>query len=123
MEMWLRFGAQHPVLRTNTDLNPLEAMLCYKQLWTVERNFQTAKHLLTTVRSSTNSTRSSAHVFCSFLASWSRKALDDRIAYQHSVDYATPLGKLLPVATVTAKRETSRAATAPTSPRHPPPSA
>jgi Transposase DDE domain len=23
------------VLRTNTDLNPLEAMLCYKQLWTV----------------------------------------------------------------------------------------
>src|SRR6266699_2303382 len=25
------------VLRTNTDLNPLEAMLCYKQLWTVEQ--------------------------------------------------------------------------------------
>ena len=24
------------VLRTNTDLNPLEAMLCYKQLWTVD---------------------------------------------------------------------------------------
>ena len=23
------------VLRTNTDLNPLEAMLCYKQLWTI----------------------------------------------------------------------------------------
>ena len=36
------------VLRTNTDLNPLEAMLCYKQLWTVEQTFRTAKHLLTT---------------------------------------------------------------------------
>ena len=24
------------VLRTNTDLNPLEAMLCYKQLWMVD---------------------------------------------------------------------------------------
>jgi len=30
------------VLRTNTDLNPLEAMLCYKQLWTVEQTFRTA---------------------------------------------------------------------------------
>jgi hypothetical protein len=35
------------VLRTNTDLNPLEAMLCYKQLWTVEQTFRTAKHLFT----------------------------------------------------------------------------
>jgi len=30
------------VLRTDTDLNPLEAMLCYKQLWTVEQTFRTA---------------------------------------------------------------------------------
>jgi hypothetical protein len=36
------------VLRTNTDLNPLEAMLCYEQLWTVEQTFRTAKHLLST---------------------------------------------------------------------------
>src|SRR5262249_7210597 len=36
------------VLRTNTDLNPLEAMPCYKQLWTVEQTFRTAKHLLST---------------------------------------------------------------------------
>ena len=36
------------VLRTNTDLNPLEALLCYKQLWTVEQTFRTAKHLLAT---------------------------------------------------------------------------
>jgi hypothetical protein len=29
------------VLRTNTGLNPLQAMLCYKQLWTVEHTLQT----------------------------------------------------------------------------------
>ena len=31
------------MLRTNTDLNPLDAMLCDKQLWTVEQTFRTAK--------------------------------------------------------------------------------
>ena len=36
------------MLFRSTDLNPLEAMLCYKQLWTVEQTFRTAKHLLTT---------------------------------------------------------------------------
>ena len=36
------------VLRTNTDLNPLAAMLSYKQRWTVERTIRTAKHLLAT---------------------------------------------------------------------------
>jgi len=36
------------VLRTNTELNPLETMLCYKQLWTVEQTFRTTKHLLET---------------------------------------------------------------------------
>jgi transposase len=69
------------VLRTNTELNPLEAMLCYKQLWTVEQTFRTAKHLLAsrpifhkldeTIR---------GHVFCSFLALVLKKALEDRIA-------------------------------------------
>ena len=29
------------VLRTNTDLNPLETMLCYKHLSTVEQTFRT----------------------------------------------------------------------------------
>ena len=33
------------VLRTNADLSPLEAMLCYKQLWRVERAFRTSKGL------------------------------------------------------------------------------
>jgi hypothetical protein len=69
------------VLRTNTDLNPLEAMLCYKQLWTVEQTFRTAKHLFAsrpifhkldeTIR---------GHVFCSFLALMLKKELEDRIA-------------------------------------------
>ncbi len=36
------------VLRTNTELNPLAAMLRYKQLWTVEQTFRTARHLLAT---------------------------------------------------------------------------
>jgi hypothetical protein len=33
------------VLRTNADLTPLEAMLCYKGLWMVERAFRTSKSL------------------------------------------------------------------------------
>lgn len=33
------------VLRTNTDLPPLDAMLCYKQLTMVEQAFRTAKRL------------------------------------------------------------------------------
>jgi hypothetical protein len=69
------------VLRTNTDLNPLEAMLCYKQLWTVEQTFRTAKHLLTTrpIFHKLDETIR-GHVFCSFLALMLKKALEDRIA-------------------------------------------
>ena len=69
------------MLRTNTDLNPLEAMLCYKQLWTVEQTFRTAKHLLTTrpIFHKLDETIR-GHVFCSFLALVLKKALEDRIA-------------------------------------------
>ena len=69
------------VLRTNTDLNPLEAMLCYKQLWTVEQTFRTAKHLLATrpIFHKLDETIR-GHVFCSFLALVLKKALEDRIA-------------------------------------------
>jgi len=69
------------VLRTNTDLNPLEAMLCYKQLWTVEQTFRTAKHLLSTrpIFHKVDETIR-GHVFCSFLALVLKKALEDRIA-------------------------------------------
>jgi Transposase DDE domain len=68
------------VLRTNTDLNPLEAMLCYKQLWTVEQTFRTAKHLLSTrpIFHKLDATIR-GHVFCSFLALVLKKALEDRI--------------------------------------------
>ena len=57
------------VLRTNIDLNPLEAMLCYKQVWTVEQSFRTAKHLFATgpIFHKLDETIR-GHVFCSFLA-------------------------------------------------------
>jgi hypothetical protein len=69
------------VLRTNTDLNPLEAMLCYKQLWTVEHTFRTAKHLFSTrpIFHKLDETIR-RHVFCSFLALVLKKELEDRIA-------------------------------------------
>ena len=69
------------MLRTNTDLNPLEAMLCYKQLWTVEHTFRTAKHLFSTrpIFHKLDETIR-GHVFCSFLALVLKKALEDRIA-------------------------------------------
>ncbi len=69
------------VLRTNTDLNPLEAMLCYKQLWTVEQTFRTAKHLLATrpIFHKLDETIR-GHVFCSFLALVLKSELEERIA-------------------------------------------
>ena len=69
------------MLRTNTDLNPLEAMLCYKKLWTVEQTFRTAKHLLSTrpIFHKLDETIR-GHVFCSFLALVLKKALEDRLA-------------------------------------------
>jgi hypothetical protein len=69
------------VLRTNTDLNPLEAMLCYKQLWTVEQTFRTAKHLFSTrpIFHKLDETIR-GHVFCSFLALVLKTTLEDRIA-------------------------------------------
>jgi transposase len=69
------------VLRTNTRLNPVEAMLCYKQLWTVEAIFRTSKSLLATrpIFHQLDETIR-GHVFCSFLALTLKKALEDRIA-------------------------------------------
>jgi hypothetical protein len=65
----------------NTDLNPLEAILCYKQLWTVEQTFRTAKHLFSTrpIFHKLDETIR-GHVFCSFLALVVKKLLEDRIA-------------------------------------------
>jgi Transposase DDE domain len=69
------------VLRTNTDFNPLEAMVCYKQLSTVEQTFRTAKHLFSTrpIFHKLDETIR-GHVFCSFLALVLKSALEDRIA-------------------------------------------
>jgi transposase len=69
------------VLRTNTELAPLDAMLCYKQLWTVERIFRTTKDLFVTrpIFHKLDETIR-GHVFCSFLALVLKQALEDRIA-------------------------------------------
>jgi hypothetical protein len=69
------------VLCTNTDLDPLAAMLRYKQLWTVEATFRTAKHLLATrpIFHKLDETIR-GHVFCSFLALVLKAELEQRIA-------------------------------------------
>ena len=69
------------VLRTNTDLDPLAAMLRYKQLWTAEAAFRTAKHLLATrpIFHKLDETIR-GHVFCSFLALVLKSELEQRIA-------------------------------------------
>ena len=69
------------VLRTNTDLSPLAAMLRYKQLWSVEQTFRTAKHLLATrpIFHRLDETIR-GHVFCSFLALVLKAELEARIA-------------------------------------------
>jgi hypothetical protein len=69
------------VLRTNTTLSPLEAMLVYKQLWTVERAFRTTKSLFETrpIYHKLDETIR-GHVACSFLALVLKKELEDRLA-------------------------------------------
>ena len=69
------------VLQTNAHLSPLEAMLVYKQLWTVERTFRTAKDLLETrpIYHQLDETIR-GHVACSFLALVLKKELEDRLA-------------------------------------------
>jgi hypothetical protein len=68
------------VLRTNTELSPLAAMLRYKQLCTVEQSFRTAKHLLATrpIFHKLDETIR-GHVFCSFLALVLKAELEARI--------------------------------------------
>ncbi|HME86176.1 MAG TPA: IS1634 family transposase [Roseiarcus sp.] len=69
------------VLRTNASLSPLEAMLVYKQLWTVERAFRTTKSLFETrpIYHKLDETIR-GHVACSFLALVLKKELEDRLA-------------------------------------------
>ena len=68
------------VLCTNTDRDPLQAMLRYKQLWTVEQVFRTTKDVLGTrpiFHQRDETIR--GHVFCTFLALVLKKALTDRL--------------------------------------------
>ncbi len=69
------------VLRTNTALDPIQAMLRYKQLWTVEQVFRTTKDILGTrpIYHKRDETIR-GHVFCSFLALVLKKDLTDRLA-------------------------------------------
>ena len=69
------------VLQTNAGLDPLQTMLRYKQLWSVEAAFRAAKHLFATrpIYHKLDQTIG-GHVFCSFLALLLKSALDDRIA-------------------------------------------
>ena len=69
------------VLRTNADLTPLEAMLCYKRLWMVERAFRRSESLFATrpIFHKLDETIR-GHVSCSFLALVLKKELEDRIA-------------------------------------------
>ncbi|HEY1452259.1 MAG TPA: IS1634 family transposase [Roseiarcus sp.] len=73
------------VLQTNAHLSPLEAMLVYKQLWTVERTFRTTKSLLETrpIYHKLDETIR-GHVACSFLALVLKKELEDRLAADDS---------------------------------------
>jgi hypothetical protein len=69
------------VLRTNTALNPLAAMLRYRELLKVEDIFRTTKSILDTrpiYHQRDASIR--GHVFCSFLALLLRKRLEDQLA-------------------------------------------
>jgi hypothetical protein len=69
------------VLRTNTRLHPLNAMLRYRDLLVVEQLFRTEKALLQTrpiYHQSDEAIR--GHVFCSFLALVLAKELEDRLA-------------------------------------------
>jgi hypothetical protein len=69
------------VLRTNTKLDPLQAMLRYRELQGVEQLFRSAKSLLATrpIFHKCDATIR-GHVFCSFLALVLKKELADRCA-------------------------------------------
>ena len=65
------------MLRTNTKLTPLQAVLRYRDRWMVEDIFRTAKSLLATrpiFHKDDQTIR--GHIFCSFLALVLRKELE-----------------------------------------------
>jgi hypothetical protein len=78
------------VLRTNTALTPLQAVLRYRERWMVEDIFRSAKSLLATrpiFHKYDETIR--GHIFCSFLALVMRKELEDRLAADgHRLEWA-----------------------------------
>jgi hypothetical protein len=76
--------------------SPLAAMLRYKQLWSVEQTFRTAKHLLATrpiFHRLDDTIR--GHVFCSFLALVLKAELKARIAdLGHTASWAALIADL-----------------------------
>lgn len=85
------------VLQTDMDkMSAEDVALTYKQLWTVEEMFRTAKTLLETrpiYHKCDDTIR--GHVFCSFLALLLRKELLDRLATQgERFEWAAILGDL-----------------------------
>lgn len=75
------------VLRTNTDLDAAEVALRYKQLWTVEHMFRSAKSLLSTrpLYHKCDATIR-GHVFCSFLALLLRHELQQQLEAKELCD-------------------------------------
>jgi hypothetical protein len=67
------------VLRTNTDLNPVEVMLCNKQLWIGTNLSHRQASPFDPSDFSQTGRNDPGHVFCSFLALIVKKALEDRI--------------------------------------------
>lgn len=84
------------VLRTNTALPAAEIALKYKELWTVEMLFRSAKSLLETRPVFHKYDRTiRGHVFCSFLALILRRALQDRLdAKEYSLEWTDILQSL-----------------------------
>lgn len=75
------------VLRTNTDYEPADVALAYKNLWMVEDVFRTMKSLFDT-RPIYHRTDEAirGHVFCSFLALLLRAELENRLAAKGHTD-------------------------------------
>jgi hypothetical protein len=75
------------VLTTNTNYEPAEVALAYKQLWMVEDLFRSMKSLLSTrpIYHRRDETIR-GHVFCSFLALLLRTELENRLASQGDGD-------------------------------------
>lgn len=98
------------VLRTNTTLSTAEVALKYKQLWTVEAIFRSAKSLLDTrpIYHKLDATIR-GHVFCSFLALVLRKELQERLtAHGHDFEWADVIRDLDALTVTEVERDSQR---------------